>query len=204
MSSPFVGQIPMMSENLIRLYHEARPAEITSGLQWYPTAHNIVIEWADTYQLSIATVASVIAAISPQVSWSRNLIIAKDILAGDPPSIGGAIGANVEKAKRIREDHATNIVDYFPTGPKVASFAANLMGDWNVVTVDTHASQAALLNPLATPRLTIPAYAAFATAYQQAAKSLGMLPAHLQAIIWVHWKYRHPTDVKRLSRRKWA
>lgn len=200
----YAGKVNEFRDNLTSLYAHATAEDITNGLAWYPRAHAIVLEWADTYSYSIATVACVIAAISPQTNWDRNLIIANDVLAGRPASIGGAIRSNIVKAERIRADRAGQIIPYFPFGPKVASFAANLAGDYSMVTVDTHGTQAAVNDINATIRLTWPRYATFADAYQRAARSVNVAPADFQAVIWCVWKRIHPTAEKKQRRRMWC
>lgn len=200
----YAGKLAEFSDNLSRLYSQATTEDIAHGLAWYPRAHRIVVEWSDTYGYSIATVACVIAAISPQTMWDRNLIIANDVLAGRPPSIGGAIRSNIVKAQRIRADRAGQIIPYFPFGPKVASFAANLAGDYSMVTVDTHGTQAAVNDVNATIHLTWTRYATFADAYQRAARSVKVVPADFQAVIWCVWKRIHPTSEKKQRRRMWC
>lgn len=192
-----------LSRNLLKLYRRALPVDIELGTAWYPLAHRIMVEWSDTYGYSIATVACVTAAISPQVDWARNLIIADDILAGRPASVGGAYNSNLRKAERIRDDRACQMLPYFPSGPKVASFACNLAGDYAIVTVDTHALQAALNDVQSRLALTWTRYAVFAEAYQQAARKAGIEPAFFQAIIWHVWKRLHPRVSKIQARRQW-
>jgi len=187
--------------NLLRLYSDTSDADKVLGSEWYTDARRIVREWSNTYQLSVSTVACVIAAISPQCVWERNLIIADDVLADRVPSVGG-IWTNIAKARRIRDDGATNTLDYFPQGPKVASFAANLAGDDDIVTVDSHAMQAALMNPIATTRLSWLPYTIFAECYAHAAKRSQLPPATFQAIIWCYWKRLHPPANKRAMARE--
>jgi len=172
------------------------------GSEWYPTAHQIVCEWADTYGRSIANVACVIAAISPQCDWPRNLIIADETLQGhNVPSIGGALPTNLRKAQIVRDERLSTLLDIFPGGPKVNSFAANLAGDYSVVTVDAHVLQAALNDVTSTRALKWAAYAVVSSAYTQAAKQLKLEPAELQATIWVTWKRLNPAASKRNAKR---
>lgn len=204
MACQFDARKPEMVRNLLKLYRSATPEDIRLGSRWYEDAHRIVIEWADTYGFSIATVACVIAAISPHCGWNRNLIIADDILAGRAQSIGGALHLNVRKAERIRDDRADDTIPYFPQGPKVKSFAHNLAGDWSCVTVDTHATQAALNDVLATVYLKWQPYHCFAACYCLAAAKLGIEPAVFQAIIWHVWKRRYPWGKKQKIRQQWS
>ena len=204
MPSPLHAEHTRMVSNLLTLYRQQTTEDdYQHGLVWYPNAHHIVCEWADHYERSIANVACIVAALSPQCTWERNLIAADDILAGNPVSIGGVLGANIFKAERIRNDRASHTLDYFPHGPKVASFAANLAGDWDFVTVDGHALQAALTDVTSTRTLRWSAYSAVASAYQSAARVTGNQPAHFQAILWHTWKRLNPPVAKRAVRRKW-
>jgi len=203
--SPLTAEIPRMTSNLRQLYRRhATVADRDTGLMWYPKAHRIVCDWAHTYDRSITNVACVIAAVSPQIDWPRNLIVADDILAGRSPSVGGCLPANVCKAERVRDERVSTLLDIFPHGPKVNHFARNLAGDFSVVTVDSHGLQAALDDVLSIRTLRWSAYTAVASAYIRAAAQLALQPADLQAIIWVTWKRLHPTAQKRQSRRVWS
>ena len=199
----FDSRIDELTNNLVELYAERSELDTSLGTAWYPAAHRIVCEWADHYSFSIATVACVIAALSPQVEWSRNLIVADDLLAGRYPSIGGILGKNIEKAKDVIARRASNLLTIFPQGPKVNSFAANLAGDFNLVTVDAHAMQAALADVQATYTLKWAPYAVFARCYQNAAAIVGIEPAVFQAIIWHIWKRRYPQGAKQKLRQQW-
>jgi hypothetical protein len=204
MRCQFFRKMPTMRRNLLRLYRKhSNDADKRFGSAWYDDAHRIVLDWADSYQLPIVTVACVVAAISPQCEWKRNLIVADDVLAGRPASVGGPLPVNVRKARQLLADRATDITKYFPHGPKVASFAVNLAGDTSTATIDAHAMQAALNDVKADYRLRWTPYAVFATCYADAAAELGLQPAVFQAIIWHTWKRLHPAAAKRVARRKW-
>ena len=186
-----------MRANVAHVYSLATADDIVRGRQWYPLAHGIVREWSDTFGRSIANVACIVAALSPQNEWSRNLIQAADILQGNNPSIGG-IDANIRKAQSIARDLATDTIDYFPSGFKVRAFACNLAGDNQIVTVDTHALQIVAADPIA--RLTIRSWAQYADivgAYTDTARKLGLEPATLQAITWCAWKRLYAPELKR-------
>jgi hypothetical protein len=193
-----------MMTNIAAVFQQSTEDEKQRGSDWYPLAHGIVVEWADTFGRSIANVACVVAALSPQVEWSRNLIIADDVLHGHKPSIGSYIRSNLVKAERIRDDNATDTAEYFAQGCKVRSFAANLAGNFDVVTVDTHAGQIAANDPTANVRVdTWKRYEPVASAYVDAADRLHVLPSTLQAVTWLTWKRLYPPQRKRDVRRKW-
>lgn len=202
--SPYARRLPELIRNLRHLYKtQTTDVDRYLGRRWYPNAHLICRDWADTYNYSLSTVACVVAVLSPQCEWSRNLIIADDLLAGRQPSTHGALLINVAKAERIRDQRLTNTLDVMPGGPKVASFACNLAGDYRHATIDTHAAQAALGDVESNVRLTWLHYAVFAAAYEQTAKSLRYEPAHFQATIWHTWKRIYPRVLKSQLRQQW-
>lgn len=208
-----------MTDNLVRLYGQAVAADHIAGTEWYPRARAIVGEWATYYGYTHDTVACVIAAISPRCSWERNLVIANDVLSERPPSIG-ALRANVDKAIALRNEDtndayfgpdgeqptsdaiSTRMLRRFPGGPKVNCFAHNLAGHDDVVTVDTHAVQAALNDPIAVYGIGWTPYREFARAYVTAASAVGVPPATFQAILWCAWKRLYPAADKRALIRK--
>jgi hypothetical protein len=201
-----------MRANLLRVYHKATESERIAGADWYPSARRIVGEWANTYRYHDATVACVIAALSPQCPWERNLIIADDLLANRAPSIG-AIRSNVRKACILRDqtdsaellDTAENRIGrVFSSGPKVTCFAGNLAGNDTLVTVDTHASQAAIGNPAITLYLRWPQYTQIAVAYVDAATRLHLAPSTFQATVWLTWKRLYPAALKRSIQRRYV
>lgn len=201
-TSRYAARIPTMVRNLLALYRRATPAEVEAGLLWYPDARRIVCDWAGTYRLHDRTVAQVIAAVSPQCEWPRNLVIADDILAGRPPSIGGALHVNIRKAERLRDNPSLTMLDVFPGGPKVCNFAVNLLGpDVTAVTIDGHAAQAAMNDATFTAGLPWRVYANFACAYHEAAHHVHADTADFQAIIWHVWKRLYPRQVKNRLRK---
>lgn len=182
--------------NLLNLYRSADERDVIAGLRWYPNATDIVCEWAHEYTRPVANVAAVVSALSPQCHWDRNLIVAGDLLAGRAPSVWGPLLANLEKARTLLETGSHDISSVFKCAPKVASFACNLAGCYDVVTVDTHAAQALRDDVLSTDRLTLPLYAEMASIYREAAERAGIQPAFFQAIVWLAWKRRYPTREK--------
>lgn len=202
MACQFEKRRAEIRRNLRAVYRRATSADKLIGAAWYESAHRLMIQWSDTYGVSIATAACVTAAISPQCNWFRNTACAEDVLAGRPVGYG-PIRANVEKAKRILVDRATDTLIYFPHGPKVWAFAQNLAGNARMVTVDTHAMQAAFDNVQADYRLKWQAYRIIAECYAQNAAALHVNACDYQSIIWHVWKRLHPTERKRVSRRQW-
>lgn len=204
--SPLEAKRPLFVRNLLRLYAKASPRARQQGIAWYPEARRIVQEWSASYALPAETVACVIAAISPQCEWPRNLVIADDVLAERAQSVGGALHVNVAKARRIRDIAPTStdiMLQMFPFGPKVNCFAANLVGSDTLVTVDTHAIQAAFDDVTVTINPKWAPYSIIAECYAHAARKVGIAPAAFQAIIWHAWKEKYPREAKKQERRRW-
>lgn len=200
--SPLEKRYGLMVANLVRLYRQSTETERSAGKAWYSVARQIVRDWSATYSLPVETVANVVAAISPQCDWNRNLIIADDVLAERPASVGGALHRNLAKARALRAGTLPDMATAFPGGPKVNAFALNLAGDDTIVTVDVHAAQAALNNPRWAGSITFAKYAVFARAYIVAAHHCGLMPATFQAVIWHAWKARYSPEDKRARMRE--
>lgn len=187
--------------NLRKLYASTTDADKREGLAWYPTAQAGCEVWAQAFGVSSYTVACVIAAISPQCDWTTNLRIAFELLSGQVVVSGGALRANVYKARRILQTGAESVYPTFKNAPKVEAFSYNLAGQhsvlaWQTVTVDTHAIQAAVNNPLWRRTVHPYAYRIFADVYASVARELNLRPCDFQAIIWCAWKRRHTTSDK--------
>lgn len=208
--SPFEYRRQELCDNLVLAYAHTSETARVNGLAWYPNARRIVRQWACADNLSVSVVACIVAALSPQIDWSRNLIAARALLDGQPPV--GPIQSNILKAHRLllsARERGRNYRAFddmfrlFPYGPKVNSFARNLAGDDVFVTVDTHAIQAALNDVHSTVTLKWTSYRIFAECYALAAKHVNLPPATFQSVIWHYWKERYPVEAKKVIRRKW-
>jgi hypothetical protein len=195
-----------MRRNLRKLYARCTPEDKREGLAWYPTAVAGCLTWSKGLGVDARTIACTIAAISPQCDWTTNLRIAFELLSGQTTVSGGAIRTNVWKARQILVDRALSLSPYFKNGPKITAFAANLAGDASRVTIDVHAVQAALNNPLYSKPVNPAGYSVIADIYREVAAESGIRPCDFQAIIWCHWKRVHPTSRKKslLAARKRA
>lgn len=197
---------PRMRRNLRALYRRASAADIREGLAWYPTVVVGCMTWSKGFGVDARTIACIIAAISPQCDWTTNLRIAFELLSGQTIVSGGALRTNVFKARRILVDRAIALAPYFVDGPKVRAFASNLSGDASAVTIDTHAVQAALNEPLWRKSIARRQYDVFAAVYADVAKEFNHRPCDFQAIVWCAWKRRHTTSDKKrmLAQRRTA
>lgn len=188
--------------NILRVYARCTAAQRAEGLDWYPSACRTVEAWSVTLGIPRATVACVIAALSPQCSWDANLRAALALLTGQHvPRDGGVLSANIIKAQTILDHGMASVFPVFKVAPKVAAFSLNLQGCGEPVTVDTHAAAIALEDVTAVMRLTPQRYAVFAFAYVDAARMVDIRPCDLQATCWLRWRREFSPSAKRFHLR---
>jgi hypothetical protein len=163
---------------ILATFDQATPSDIEAGATWYDEAHDIAADLAGRHGLSLEQSASVIAALSPRTTWARN--IAGAVLFIESIEIlPGLIGTNVARARTALVDGYNGLGQ----GPKVASFARNIAGDHESVTVDVWACRVADLDETLLSRKG--AYQMVADAYRAAARRRGVNPATMQATTWV-------------------
>lgn len=67
--------------NIVLAYLSSSQEDRSYGQWWYPTANCIARGMANEFKLSVAQAAGIIAVLSPQISWERNIIIAYEFMA---------------------------------------------------------------------------------------------------------------------------
>jgi len=185
--------------NIIRVYEKATESERAAGTNWYPEAREFAVELSIRYDISVKAVAHVIAALSPNVSWSQNkraaAIIIDEANWGDVrvATVNG-YPKNVDKAWQIARASRNGVQwDHILSGPKVTAFADNILHppSSNSVTVDVHALSIAdgvRYTTKTAPKLTPKQYEFYADVYRKTAAQLELTPLELQAITWVTWR----------------
>lgn len=202
------------TQNITAAFRAAATADKSDGITWYSRALDLARELDPN---NIERGAAVIAVLSPQLSWPRNIILARKVYAmhgaaylGTPnpflspvmASAGfGCLPRNAVKAFQIVAggDIATIV-----SGPKVTSFFANIIAPEAVesVTVDRHAIDIAVGSALSdNERARAIAgkdgYRRIAKMYVSAAgilsKEMGihLTPNQVQAVTWVYWRKNH-------------
>ena len=190
-----------MIYNIISVYRDADETQHAEGLLWYSdaqkAAHNIAVK----YDVPVYLVVAVIAALSPNNKWSRNIVNA-DALIGAFIRGDGLLSVKVSTyhaMKRKAWDILVARPDYdgakaMLKGQKITSFFCDIMGEFNV-TIDGHARNIAYgeRGGLTDDRSNIGVreYRALQAAYQEAARRVGLMPYQLQAITWRVWRDRH-------------
>ena len=189
-----LGNVSQFETRILESYALATRAEISDGKTWYTraaesleairlTACGPVVRW----EKSARVVPAICAVLSPRNSWQNNVDGTRKIVRAAsqgnrvPPIVAG-VRRNVNKAWMIAETGDTALV----SGPKVSAFFANLCGDFERVTIDVWAARVCgitdekIMNHLDRTR-----YVSIEIAYRNAARTLGLLPAQLQAICWI-------------------
>lgn len=188
--------------NILKVYRQATQQEHERGTKWYADAKAQAQEIANLHDVPLRIVVGVIAALSPNNKWERNLKDASNMIAvflrGDP----------VDMCKPCTytkmRDKAWSVIEQVPqddvsvmkvlNGQKIVSFFSNIMGHDNC-TIDGHA-----YNIAKGKRVTLTdnetgmgkaEYQKMQAAYTRAAKRVGLKVYELQAVTWVVWKRIH-------------
>lgn len=179
-------------KRILGVFGRARPEELSEGLAWYETANTFAEGLATKHDISIEAASGIIAALSPQVLWERNMTLAESLCAGKRKL--PALGANVNKAKRIlRGDDPLDVLG----GNKVRAFYACIVypETTDAVCIDRHAYALAegLVRPnsdrVADRLESVRVYNATSDFYRLAARLIGEVrPCQVQAVTWVVWR----------------
>jgi hypothetical protein len=171
----------VLTENIIRAYQACTPAFLALGSAWYQEAHDLAESIGP-----IMLVAGVLAALSPMVSWSRNVLLARQ--AVDTGHASGTLPLSCENAGRIMSgEHPLDVLN----GRKTRAFYRLIYApsDREVVCVDRHAHDVAVgrvsTNQDRKVLERVRMYDTFEGAYLLAAARLGVfLPHIVQASVW--------------------
>jgi hypothetical protein len=189
-SIPTTQQHKLRVRRILAIAGRATPMEWEEGQVWYQTAHTFAVGLARRYGMTTAQTSGIIAALSPQTSWERNMTLAETFCRTGNAT--GPYGANLEKAARIRNGEEPLTV---LGGNKVRAFYTCILTPQtsHEVVVDRHAY--ALAEGLIWVGNGAPSllqrergYEVYASAYREAAEELGVLPHVIQAVTWLTWR----------------
>lgn len=176
-----------MRNKLEQYLSRATPEQVNAGANWYWLAHAHACELAERYKLSVVKVSGIIAALSPNNKWERNLIDTGLFL--ETPSIDTKVctyTANRVKALEIYnlqdEDDAVLFTEVTGIlgGRKTKSFFANIYNPLSSmrVTVDLWMFRACGV------KNTAKNYLAIEQAIIELSINTGWMPHVIQAVIW--------------------
>lgn len=184
-------QFNMVVRNYVNAHealHRINPKAVQEGSHWYDRANEHATRIGKLAGGDTAMGAGIIASLSPQNSWNKNLADAETLARKG--TVGG-LPHQVAKAKRILAGEASSDV---LKGLKETPFNHNILNpnDPNYVTVDRHHHDAGIGREFgkadrglgAQGRVNI-----FHKATNAAALHLGIeVPSRFQASIWSPWE----------------
>ena len=190
-----------MIHNIVTVLRDSDETQHAEGLLWYPNAQKAAHDIAVKYDIAVYLVVAVIAALSPNNKWSRNVVNADALIGafirGD--GIDSVKFSTYHKMKQKAWDIMAARPDYdgakvMLKGQKITSFFMDIMGEFNV-TIDGHARNIAYGERVGLTddrtNIGVREYRALQAAYEEAARRVGLMPYQLQAITWRVWRDRH-------------
>ena len=190
-----------MIYNIVSVLRDSDETQHAEGLLWYSDAQKAAHDIAIKYDIAVYLVVAVIAALSPNNKWTRNLVNA-DALIGAFIRGDGIDSVKVSTYHKMKAK-AWGILAARPDyegaktmlkGQKITSFFMDIMGEFNV-TIDGHARNIAYGERVGLTddrtNIGVREYRALQAAYEEAARRVGLMPYQLQAITWRVWRDRH-------------
>jgi hypothetical protein len=186
--------------NILAVFFTANAAELQHGGRWYPDALAACETIAHAYSLPVDTVAGVVAALSPNNKWQRNIIDADNLCrlytSGGYDDAAqckvSTFNGNKHKALQI----LSGIAPLESLGGlKVRAFYQCILG-LNSVCIDGHAFaiwKGERIPTTKTPKISPKLYAVIASDYRNAASAINAVmgtdytAAQVQAITWSAW-----------------
>jgi len=190
------------TRNILKVYDQATPEEIQAGIRWYDDARKACQRIADTYGLSLDTVTGVVAALSPNNKWARNIKDAETLiqvyLAGKP--VEDAVVCTYKAMRKKAWDILTEELSDRPrllailNGQKIKTFAQCILGEDTCV-IDGHAYNIAHNKRVGLTdgsiNIGVKMYRELQYRYGRAAKLRNLQPYEMQAITWTTWRRIH-------------
>lgn len=181
---PTRNEIDMNYENTYRqIVKSAKASQIEQATQWYADAEAVAHEIVDIYKtrgmdVSLEQAASIVSAFSPRQRWSTNVRQALRFAHGDDTM--RCLPNNLKMAQRALEIGFDAL-----NGKKTNSFARNIAGDENAITIDIWMMRSAGLTK-DSPNKTD--YTQLSEAVEKIAQETAMTPRTIQALIWVVYR----------------
>jgi hypothetical protein len=193
--------LPITYGNILAVFFNATDLETITGRRWYLDANDAANTMAQRYSVTLETAAGVIAALSPNSRWERNLTDADSMIRAY--SIGGhnaadsiKVGAyNANKVKALSILSGEDCLQILG-GLKVRAFYDCIIGG-DSVCIDGHAYaiwQGHYIPTTKTPKITPKIYDSIVADYRQAARVINLIlkadysAAQIQAITWTAWR----------------
>ena len=190
-----------MVHNITSVYNDADELQHAEGLLWYDQAKRAAYRMAVKHDVPVYIAVAVIAALSPNNKWSRNLTNADALIGAfvNGDGIDSVKVSTYHKMKAKAWDILAARPDYenakrMLKGQKITSFFMDIMGEFNV-TIDGHARNIAYGERVGLTddrsNIGVREYRGLQAAYEETAQRVGLMPYQLQAITWRVWRDRH-------------
>ena len=190
-----------MVHNITSVYNDADELQHAEGLLWYDQAKRAAYRMAVKHDVPVYIAVAVIAALSPNNKWSRNLTNADALIGAfvNGDGIDSVKVSTYHKMKAKAWDILAARPDYenakrMLKGQKITSFFMDIMGEFNV-TIDGHARNIAYGERVGLTddrsNIGVREYRGLQAAYEETAQRVGLMPYQLQAITWRVWLDRH-------------
>lgn len=186
--------------NILAVFFSASETELIEGAEWYRQAETIARTLAHRYGLADFRIAAgVIAALSPNNRWQRNVSDADALIrihcAGEEYDTIKVSTYSKNKEKGIAILNGTTPLDALG-GQKVRSFYNCIIGSDDIC-IDGHAYsiwKGRRIATTKTPKITAKLYASIAGDYRKATSvinavtGLSYKASQIQAITWIAWR----------------
>lgn len=167
-----------MVVNLLEHYEQCDHDDLATGVRWYSDTRRYARLLATEHGGGVGRAAGIIAALSPQIQWERNKLLAAEVMCDG--RVTGQSRANVLKSLRIYDgERPLSVLG----GPKVRAFYRAIMGDEDAAVLDGWMSRA-LGRPVAF--FSARQYERCAAALREAASYTSLTTAQFQAVVWTH------------------
>ena len=139
------SQLSENARHIVAKFALATSLEVAQGCAWYSVAYDTAINMAEKYGLSADTCAGVIAALSPNNRWERNIIDAENIIKawrhGDDDDVLAVKCCTYRKMKEkaLKILNSAKPIDEILNGPKIVEFYHCITSQDNDVCIDGHA-----------------------------------------------------------------
>ncbi len=198
----------MSTNNVIGTFLLSNAADRAEGLDWYDRAFKAAKDISKVTGVNVNRVAGVIAALSPNNRWERNLTdaetVCKVFVNGDVEDVMQVKVCTykkmLEKALLILQCEDIADIPSILNGRKIRAFYECIVGYDDSVVVDGHAYSIWFGERLAmkqVPNIGVKLYKNIAEDYIQATQEINakfnmdLKPFQVQAITWVTWRRIH-------------
>lgn len=168
-------------------YLNATDLNIKEGMYWYKEAHMRCEKVAEELNVPLYQFIAIVAALSPQKRWERNIEDAILYVTSKGKAKLFATDVTKEKCKKIlkldKDIIENEKIKDILNGNKIKSFYNNILRPYknDTVTIDRHAIKS--VNMQGT--LTDKKYREIQAVHHKVSKKIGIKAHELQAILWL-------------------